>query len=710
MALRCDRNEGASLVSGKKDFLFEIGTEELPPKSLRNLGDVLGEQIANGLTKAGLGYKDYRVYSTPRRLAVLVHKLDNTQPDTMFERRGPTLTAAFDGQGSPTQAALGFAQSCGVEVDQLETLENKKGAWLVYRQQQLGRQTSELLSAIIESALAHLPVPKYMRWGMLDVAFVRPVHWLVMLFGDDVIDASMFGVRSGRETRGHRFLHHETLFIAEPDAYAPLLESEGHVMPDFDIRMEAIRAQVMELAVTVKGKAVIDEALLDEVTAMVEWPVALIGEFEKRFLDVPSEALISAMKRHQKYFHVVDSQAKLMPYFITVSNIESRDADVVRSGNERVIRPRLADAAFFWDQDRKQPLIARTDVLENVVFQNKLGSLHDKAMRVSELAIYIAGQLKGNKGWAKRAAELAKCDLMTAMVGEFPDLQGIMGRYYALHDGEPEEVARAIDEQYMPRFAGDELPATKTGQAVSIADKIDTLTGIFAIGQLPTGDKDPFGLRRAALGTLRIIIERNLPLDLVEMLNEAVKLYGGQKNIKSTDNVVDQVYGFMMERLRVYYTDAGIEHDVFEAVMSRKPTRPSDFDSRLRAVESFRKLPEAESLTAANKRIHNILRQAGGVIPEKMNSKLLNEKAEQALADHMSTLSAEVRPLLAQGDYTEALKRLASLRRPVDTFFDNVMVMADDRDIRINRLALLNNMHKLFMHVADLTCLQMRNE
>jgi len=697
-------------VSDKSDFLFEIGTEELPPKSLRKLGDALGKGVTDRLTKAGLEFKGYRVYSTPRRLAILVSNLDTTQPDAVIERRGPALTAAFDEQGNPTQAAIGFAQSCGVSADQLETLKNNKGAWLVFRQSQQGRRTAELMTSIIEEALAHLPVPKYMRWGNLDAAFVRPVHWLVMILGNKVIEASIFGVKSGRETRGHRFHHHDALYIAEPDGYAPLLESEGHVMPDFDIRMEAIRAQVMELVVTVNGQAVIDEELLDEVTAMVEWPVALIGEFEKRFLDVPSEALISAMKRHQKYFHVVDQQGSLLPYFITVSNIESRDADVVRAGNERVIRPRLADAAFFWDQDRKQRLSERSDDLRNVVFQKKLGTLYDKAMRVSELTIYVADQLGDNAGWAKQAGRLAKCDLMTAMVGEFPELQGIMGRYYALHDGEPAEVAQAIDEQYMPRFAGDELPGTVTGQAVSIADKIDTLTGIFAIGQLPSGDKDPFALRRAALGALRIIIERRLPLDLVDLLNESVKAYHKQNEMKISNDVVMQVYGFMMERLRVYYIDAGIEHDVFEAVMSRQPTRPCDFDLRLRAVESFRKLPEAESLTAANKRIHNILRQAADVIPEVMNNKLLKEDAEQALAKSMSTLTAEVYPLLDQGNYTEALKRLASLRSPVDTFFDKVMVMADDQDIRVNRLALLNNMHKLFMRVADLTCLQIHNQ
>jgi len=697
-------------VSGKSNFLFEIGTEELPPKALRRLSNALGKGISDGLTKAGLGYKDYRVYSTPRRLAVLVYKLDTTQQDTVIERRGPALTAAFDAQDKPTQAANGFAQSCGVTVDKLETLENNKGAWLVFRQPQQGRPTAELLIAIIANALEHLPVPKYMRWGSLEAAFVRPVHWLVMLLGNEVIETSIFGIKSGRETRGHRFHHHQGLYIAAPDGYAPLLESEGHVMPDFDIRMEAIRAQVIELAVGINGQAVIDEDLLDEVTAMVEWPVAIIGEFEQRFLAVPSEALISAMKRHQKYFHIVDQQGRLLPYFITVSNIESRDAEVVRAGNERVIRPRLADAAFFWDQDRKQRLFDRCDDLKNVVFQKKLGTLHDKAIRVSELAIYIADQLGGNRGWAKQAASLAKCDLMTAMVGEFPELQGTMGRYYALHDGEPAEVAQAIDEQYMPRFAGDDLPDTITGQTVSIADKIDTLAGIFAIGQLPTGDKDPFALRRAALGALRIIIERQLPLDLVELLNESAMAYRKQNDLKVANHVVGQVYDFMMERLRVYYIDAGIEHDVFESVLSRQPTRPCDFDMRLRAVESFRKLPEAESLTAANKRIHNILRQAVDVIPETMNNQLLKEDAEQVLAERMSVLSTEVHPLLDQGNYSEALKRLASLRSPVDTFFDTVMVMADDKEIRVNRLALLNNMHNLFLRVADLTRLQIHNQ
>jgi len=697
-------------VTGKSDFLFEIGTEELPPKVLRKLGESLASGIIKGLNKNSLGCSDHRYFCTPRRLAVLIYELDTIQPDSTIERRGPALTSAFDGQGNPTRAALGFAQSCGVSVDELETLENNKGAWLVFRQSQQGRPVADLLPGIIGETLTNLPVPRYMRWGDLDSGFVRPVHWMVALLDDEIIDTGMFGIHAGRETRGHRFHHNKALYIAEPGAYAPLLESEGHVMPDFTDRMEAIRAQIMELAVSVRGKAVIDEELLNEVTAMVEWPVSLIGKFEQRFLEVPPEALISAMKSHQKYFHVVNTQGELLPYFITVSNIESRDPAVVCTGNERVIRPRLADAAFFWNQDRKHRLSDKSNDLKHVVYQNKLGSLYDKTTRICDLAISIAGLLEGNRGWTKQAALLAKCDLMTAMVGEFPELQGTMGRYYALHDGEPPEVAQAIDEQYMPRFAGDELPATTTGQALSIADKIDTLFGIFAIGQLPSGDKDPFALRRTALGALRIIIERRLPLDLVNLLNEASKLYHKHNNLNIKENVAGQVYEFMMERLRVYYTEAGIEHDVFEAVLSRKPTRPCDFDSRLRAVENFRKLPEAESLTVANKRIHNILRQAGDIIPENMDDKLFKEDAEQVLAARMSTLTDEVHPLLSAGEYTEALKRLATLRSPVDDFFDNVMVMADDKDIRVNRLALLNNMHNLFMRVADLTRLQMHNQ
>ena len=696
-------------MSDKRDFLFEIGTEELPPKALSTLSEALCTSVQKGLDKAGLEYIDIKSYASPRRLAVLIYGLVSRQEDTVNERRGPAITAAFDDQGNPTPAAQGFARSCGVEVEQLETLKNDKSAWLVYHSQQKGQPVNELLPSTIEAALAALPIPKRMHWGRLKSEFVRPVHWLVMLFGNEVINAEMFGVSTGRETFGHRFHHPGSLYLAEPEAYVPLLETEGHVIADFAARREAVRAQVLEVAIKVGGQAVIDDALLDEVTGMVEWPVALAGDFDQRFLEVPAEALISAMKGHQKYFHVVDYNGKLMPHFITISNIDSRDMSVVRAGNERVIRPRLADAAFFWEQDRKQSLFDLSGRLKTVVFQEKLGTLYQKTERIVSIASRIAEQLGGNKSWAERAGYLCKSDLMTDMVGEFPELQGIMGHYYAAHDGEPDEVALALDEQYLPRFAGDKLPATITGQAIAIADKLDSVVGIFAIGQVPSGDKDPFALRRAALGVLRILIESKLELDLVELLDTAVESYRAQANVDPAKEVVSQVYDFMMERLRAYYLDADIAYDVFDAVLSRRPTRPYDFDRRIHAVAVFRDLPEAESLSAANKRIKNILRKAEDSIPEVLNDKLIQEDAERALAKQMGSLSSDVNPLLDQGEYTEALTRLAALRIPVDIFFDEVMVMAEDKDIRTNRLALLGSMHDLFMRVADLSCLQAQN-
>jgi len=542
-----------------------------------------------------------------------------------------------------------------------------------------------------------------MRWGALTSEFVRPVHWVVLLFGNEVIDTEILSVHSGRETRGHRFHHPAPIYIGEPAAYAPLLESEGRVIVDFAKRREAIRGLVMEAAAKTGGTAVIDEELLDEVTGLVEWPVPIVGSFETRFLEVPAEALISTMKANQKYFHLVDGKGKLMPNFITLSNIDSTDPSHVRTGNERVVRPRLTDADFFWNQDRKQPLAARLDSLKSVVFQQKLGTLHDKSVRVSKLAAHIATQIGGNAAHAERAAMLAKCDLMTAMVGEFPELQGIMGRYYATHDKEPGDVAVALDEQYMPRFAGDQLPGSKSGQALAIAEKIDTLVGIFGIGQIPSGDKDPFALRRAALGALRIIIETGLDLDLESLLRQSASAMPG---ITKIDEVVVQVFDFMMSRLRAYYTDAGVSIDSFEAVLAQRPTRPKDFDARVRAVTAFRALPEATALAAANKRIANILKKSEETIPSAVDSNALVEAAEKALATAVNTMTSTVTPLFAKREYEAALKQLASLRPTVDAFFDAVMVNAEEKKLRLNRLALLRQLSALFLEVADLSELQ----
>jgi glycyl-tRNA synthetase beta chain len=700
-------------MSKRRDLLIEIGTEELPPKAMKGLSKAFTQGVVDGLKHADLGHGKSVSYAAPRRLAVLVHNVAAGQADKVVERRGPALAAAFDEEGCPTKAASGFARSCGVEVEQLEKLETEKGSWLVYRTEEAGRSAEQLIPDIVRQSLDKLPIPKRMRWGDLKVHFVRPVHWVVLLFGEDVIETEILSVHSGRETRGHRFHHPEPVYIGEPAAYAPLLETEGHVLASFEDRREAIRGQVMEAASSVDGTAVIDEDLLDEVTSMVEWPSAVVGQFEQRFLEVPSEALISAMKGHQKYFHVVDRKGGLMPYFITISNIESRDPEVVRKGNERVIRPRLADADFFWRLDRKQRLADRLESLKAVVFQNQLGTLFDKVGRVRELAAFIAERLGGNASQADRAAALAKCDLMTEMVGEFPELQGIMGRYYAVHDGEPGEVASAIDEHYMPRFAGDVVPSTVTGQAVAIADRLDTLIGIFGIGRTPSGDKDPFGLRRSGLGVLRIIIECNLNLDLQQLLTKAAVSYSGQKpalkfaaTAEHRSALANQVFGFMMERLRGYYQEQGVTADVYEAVLARQPTQPRDFDARVKAVTEFRKLPEAESLAAANKRITNILKQAEGEVPEQVDDAHLVEEAERVLARQLVELEERLQPAFKVRDYGIAMRELARLREPVDAFFDGVMVMVDDEKLRKNRLALLQRLRHLFLQVADLSRLQ----
>lgn len=695
-----------------RDFLVEIGTEELPPKALKKLSKSFGAGIEEGLKKQQLSYGQVTLYAAPRRLAVLVADLQQSQDDKAIERRGPAVTASFGEDGCPTKAAEGFARSCGVAVEDLQPMENDQGAWLVFRTTQKGQPANVLLPDIIRSALDQLPIPKRMRWGDLTAEFVRPVHWVVMLFGDEVVKCEILSVKAGRETRGHRFHHPQTMYLGEPQGYAPLLETEGHVVADFNARREAVRAQVMEAAKGLGGQAVVDEDLLDEVTSMVEWPVAVAGEFEKRFLEVPAEALITTMKANQKYFHVLDKAGKLMPYFVTVSNIESKDVAKVREGNERVVRPRLADADFFWNQDRKQKLDAHLERLNDVVFQKKLGTLYDKSERVAALASHIAAALGGDKNHAERAAWLSKCDLMTEMVGEFPNLQGIMGRYYAHHDKEPEDVAQALDEQYMPRFAGDELPETTTGQALAIADKLDTVVGIFGIGQHPTGNKDPFALRRAALGLLRIVIENQLSLDLKELIHTASEKF--PKDIWSTnkgkpakvDAVLQQVFEFMMDRLKAYYHDSGVAPDVFDAVLAVDPTQPYDFDRRVRAVTSFLELPEAESLAAANKRISNILKQAKVTEAPMWDADLIKEPQEEALADKIVDIGYKITPLLERLDYEGSMSTLARLREPVDAFFDHVMVMVDDEALRNNRLALLGQMRSMFLGIADLSRLQ----
>lgn len=690
-------------MSKVQDLLIEIGTEELPPKALLKLSNAFAENMAEELKQAELQYRHIHEYATPRRLALLITDLQEQQEDKRLDRRGPPLQAAFDENGDPTKAALGFAESCGININDVERIETDKGAWLFYQQTQAGQLTSALLPDMVNRALNKLPVPKRMRWADLDAQFVRPVHWLVLLFGKQIIDAEILSVRSDAVTYGHRFHHPAAIKLKTAADYKSKLLDKGRVIVDFNERRQQIVNQVTDIARQQNARAIIDDDLLDEVTSMVEWPVAILGHFEARFLEVPQEALISTMADNQKYFHLLDAQDRLLPHFITVTNIKSRDMAQVIEGNERVIRPRFSDAEFFWKQDRKHKLDSHIQALKGVVFHKKLGSLFDKTRRVASLATYIAGQIGADEQKVERTCELAKCDLMTSMVFEFTELQGVMGRYYALHDGEDPEVAQAIDEHYMPRFAGDVLPQTPSGQAVAIADRLDTILGIVAAGQLPGGDKDPYALRRAALGVLRIMIECNLSLDVQELLQKHV--ISLPENLHA-DNAVSDSFAFIMDRLRTYYLNQDIRADVYEAVQSQHPTRPNDFDARIKAVTAFLTEEAATSLAAANKRISNILKKSSEDIPEKIDHAILNEEAEGKLAKQVEALHETVQPLIAARDYTAILRQLAALRDNVDAFFDNVMVNVDEAALRKNRLAILNNLRNLFLDVADISKLQ----
>ncbi len=690
-------------MSKSSDLLVEIGTEELPPTALRRLCTAFEESLGRLLKENHLAHAGSNGYATPRRLAVIIRDVPANQPDREVVRRGPAMTAAFDEDGNPTKPAEGFARSCGVSVAELDQLETDKGSFLARRSVAAGQPAVEIIPEIVKRALKGLPVPRRMRWGGGDAEFVRPVHWVLLLLGDQVVDADILGVSSGGTTRGHRFHCNEALKIRDPSEYIKTLEKPGHVLADMDRRRETIRTQVTEAGAALGGTTRIDADLLDEVTALVEWPVAITGAFDEHFLEVPAEVLVSSMQDHQKFFPVVDSNGALLPHFITVANIASSDPQQVQAGNERVIRPRLEDAVFFWNQDRKVSLESRAEKLAGVIFQQQLGSLADKQQRIARIATGIAEAAGFDTKQVQRAAALCKCDLLTSMVYEFPELQGIMGRYYARHDGEPIEIAAALDEQYQPRYAGDDLPSTATGQAIAIADRLDTLAGIFAIGKPPTGDKDPFGLRRAALGTLRIMIERRLDLDLRMLIDTAVQ---GLPDGPGNETVTNDVFAFMMDRLRGYYLDIDYDIDVFEAVLARQPDRPLDFDQRMAAVKAFRNLPESASLAATNKRIGNILRKANSKIPSGYASDLLKETAEQALASAVSDLDTAVSPMFKKRDYTNALCKLAALQAPVDRFFDDVMVMDEDAALRDNRLALLSSLSKLFLQVADISRLQ----
>lgn len=683
------------------DLLIELGCEELPPTLLKPLSDALLTSLTEGLTSAGVPFNGAEVYATPRRLAVLVKQLDSHQPDQAIERRGPAVAAAYK-DGVATKALEGFARSCGVEVSALQTLETDKGSWLVYRTVQAGQSTAQLLPELVSKAFASLPVPKRMRWGASRIEFSRPVHWLVMLHGTEVIPAQIMGLNADRITYGHRFHAPQAITLQQPADYLDALK-EARVIASFTERRAMIQQQVLAEATRFKGTAVIDEDLLDEVTGLVEWPVALTGSFEERFLEVPDACLISSMKANQKYFHLVDQQGRLLPLFITISNIESADPSVVILGNERVIRPRLSDAAFFFETDKKTRLSSRSQGLEKVVFQQQLGSLADKTRRVAAVAVAIAERIGADKSHAERAAVLSKCDLNTEMVLEFPELQGIMGEAYALHDGENPEVCRALREQYLPRNASDELPVSQTGICLALADRLDTLTGIFGIGQKPTGVKDPFALRRAALGVLNILVNRQLDLDLKELIQLALAQHS---NLPKAAEVSTELLDYMLDRFRAWYQAQGIATEVFLAVRSRGVTHPLDFDRRVQAVATFSKLPEAAALAAANKRVSNLLGKLDAPVAAGINKALLTEAAEVTLAEQLAVKDIDVAPFYAQGDYQAALNCLASLREPVDQFFDQVMVMADDPAIRTNRLALLASLQALFLHTADIAQLQ----
>ena len=685
------------------DLLVEIGTEELPPKALRGLMDAFAGNLESELDEARLERGALHAHASPRRLAVIVEALSRGQEDRRYSQKGPPVAVAFDDDGKPLPPATAFAKKCGVEVSELGRVETEKGAWLVAETVEKGRATAELLPALIEKALADLPIPRRMRWGDGEAEFVRPVHWVVLLHGSDVIDGSIMGIPCGNTTLGHRFHSNGRITISAPSTYLQTLEDKGHVIADFDVRRKLVQDGVDRMAKKANGHVVDGEALYDEVAALVEWPVPVLGGFDAAFLELPREVVVSTLTGHQRYFPIADDNDALLPCFVTVANLESKEPDKVRDGNERVIRPRLADAAFFWDSDRRKALSTRREALRDVVYQRGLGSLYDKSVRTAAIAASIAASLEMPGEAVERAAGLCKCDLLTGMVGEFPDLQGTMGRYYAISDGETNVVATAIGEHYQPRFAGDALPATDEGRVLAIADRLDTLAGILTIGKKPSGNRDPFGLRRAALGVIRLSIECGLDLDLKALIATSLQLQPAGK--EDPEELAESLYTFITDRLRRYFLDrdAELDTETFDAVMARQPSSLVDFELRLQAVQAFLELDEAQSLASANKRIANILRQAGTTETTDISENLLAEDAERALYEALVAAEATVRPLLDTRDYTRALRELAALREPVDRFFDDVMVMADDDDVKANRLALLGGLRALFLDVADIS-------
>ncbi|MDF2940240.1 MAG: glyS [Gammaproteobacteria bacterium] len=686
------------------DFLIEIGTEELPPKLLREITESFASNLASSLKAAGLDYAETSIFAAPRRIAVMVKALSSKQPEQHIEKKGPAKQSAFDLEGKPTKALQGFLASCNTTLDKLTTVSTDKGEWFLYQSVQAGKDTQDLLPEIVKESLKKLPFEREMRWGDHDYKFIRPIHWLLMLYGKEVVEAELFGHKSGCFTFGHRFHHPEAIKISEPSEYADILLKKGWVVADLDERKAKISHQIEALSKTLEAKAIVPESLLDEVAAIVEWPVAVLCRFEGEFLKVPQEALISSMQSHQKCFALVDIDNRLLPFFITIANIDSKHVDSVKSGNEKVMRARLSDAAFFYQVDLQTRLEDRLPVLEKVSFQAKLGSMLDKSKRLSQLAGFIANELGANPEMAERAGLLSKTDLVSSMVNEFPELQGIMGRYYAQHGGEEMEVAAALFEQYQPRFAGDALPLTLTGRIISLADKLDSLVGIFGIGQQPSGSKDPFALRRAAIGVVRLLIEKQLNLDLSQLIDQAVTLYSSKL---VEPQVKKLVLEFCLERLYSYYQEHGISADIVQAVLLKGGTNLLDIDRRIQAVKGFRELPEALNLAAANKRVHNILnKNANAMKLPAVKAELLKDAAEIGLYKALQLKSEESKSLLDRQAYQECLVSLAELNQPIAAFFDDVMVMCEDEAVKHNRLALLQNLRDLFLQVADISVLQ----
>ncbi|MBN9289280.1 MAG: glycine--tRNA ligase subunit beta [Gammaproteobacteria bacterium 39-13] len=683
-------------------LLIEIGTEELPPSHLGRLSNAFVKQICQAFNLLGISYGKTEHFVTPRRIAARIYDVPSEQPTRIIQKRGPALASAYDAKGQPTPAALGFARGCGVSIEQLQTQESAQGAWLVFEQEESGKKLIELLPSIVEQALNEIPATKRMRWGDSKVEFLRPLHWIMALHGSTTLPIQVFGLTASNRTRGHRFHFPEAITLSHANHYVEALKAVK-VMADQQEREKVIQEAINALARENQGQAIIEESLLDQVSGLVEWPVPLYAHFNKAFLEVPQEALISSMQNHQKCFAINDNEGKLLPTFILISNTEAKPADNIVKGNERVMHARLSDAKFFYDQDRKTPLVSRLEGLKNMIFQKRLGTLYDKSQRIAKLAGLIGKQMGIPSQLCERAGKLCKADLLTEMVFEFPELQGIMGNYYALNDGENKEVALAIKESYLPRFAKDVLPQSPIGICIALADRLDTLIGIFGIGQIPSGDKDPFGLRRQALGILRILIENQLTLDLEELCHIARHGYG---NLIDAE-VIPQVVTFCFERFKAWYQEQNVSIQVLEAVMANRLTQPYDCSRRVLAVNYFQTLPEAQNLSAANKRVRNIL-QKGGImlnmqkLPE-IEASLLKEKAEKDLSDAISTLKIQATPLIQNGKYQEALVLLAQLQKPVDTFFDEVMVMTDDQELKKNRINLLSHLSALFMQIADIS-------